>query len=78
MDAMPARHYLVTAIRKDGLLDDVRHQHLSAEEVKPKVEEQLSLLKKEEDVWLPPSFADDGKNGPIIKPKSGSPKKRPF
>ena len=47
MDTLPARWYLVTAIRKDALLDDERDQHLSAEEVIEKVPEKT----KEEVRW---------------------------
>ncbi|GMH48374.1 hypothetical protein TL16_g00278 [Triparma laevis f. inornata] len=53
---IPKRWYLVTAIRKDGLLDDERDQHLSAEEVHV---EEVQLSKEdleEQNRWLPPSF----------------------
>jgi len=61
METMPARWYLVSAIRKDGLLDDVRDQHLSAEEViaEPVV---LSLEdQRDATMWIPPAFDERNK-----------------
>ncbi|GMI15618.1 hypothetical protein TrVE_jg45 [Triparma verrucosa] len=53
---LPKRWYLVTAIRKDGLLDDERDQHLSAEEViVPPVTLTAGEL-EEKNRWLPPKF----------------------
>ncbi|GMH73378.1 hypothetical protein TrRE_jg3838 [Triparma retinervis] len=48
MDGLPKRWYLVTAIRKDALLDDERDQHLSAEEVVEKVPEKSAAELLEE------------------------------
>jgi hypothetical protein len=56
MDGLPKRWYLVTAIRKDALLDDERDQHLSAEEVVEKVPEKSAAELLEESRWLPPQF----------------------
>ena len=55
-EAMPKRWYLVTAIRKDGLLDDERDQHLSAEEVIVEAPKKSAKELEEENMWLPPSF----------------------
>ena len=52
MDGMPARWYLVMAIRKDGLLDDERDQHLSAEEVIVVKEEKTKDQIEEETRWV--------------------------
>lgn len=81
MDAMPARHYLVTAIRKNGLLDDEREQHLSASLAPAKAEDGAKKKKKkeeDEDVWLPPAFASDGKDGPVNKKAEARPKLKNF
>ncbi|GMI25083.1 hypothetical protein TeGR_g12414, partial [Tetraparma gracilis] len=56
MDSMPARWYLVTAIRKDGLLDDERDQHLSAEEEKEAIVPLSADELREKTMWLPPAF----------------------
>ncbi len=56
MEGMPRRWYLVTAIRKDGLLDDERDQHLSAEEAieRPKTPDPEEEAYQK--MWLPPMF----------------------
>ena len=57
---MPARWYLVTAIRKDGLLDDEADQHLSAEEVKEVAVTLSAEEEKDKTMWIPPSFDSRG------------------
>ena len=66
-DAMPKRWYLVTAVRKDGLLDDERDQHLSAEEVIVKEPEKTKEELEDQNRWLPPAF--DYRNDKSLKDK---------
>jgi hypothetical protein len=61
MDTMPRRWYLVTAIRKDGLLDDEADQHLSAEEVIEEVKVLSLEEEKDKNMWIPPAFDDRNK-----------------
>ena len=68
MDAMPARWYMITAIRKDGLLDDeAKAATMSAEYVSPEelAERNKPPVTEEDTMWLPPAFDERGKVKPL-------------
>jgi hypothetical protein len=64
-DKIPARWYMITAIRKDGLLDDVRMaETLSAEYVDPNKVAEIERTPEETEemtMWLPPKFDERNK-----------------
>jgi hypothetical protein len=53
IDSLPARWYLVTAIRKDGLAN---HAETKSEVDESEENERLALIEAEPDEWMPPNW----------------------
>jgi hypothetical protein len=53
IDSLPARWYLVTAIRKDGLSN---HAETASEVDESEKRDELALIEAEPDEWMPPNY----------------------